>query len=156
MHAAFGRRFEDHEEHHWPPIPHERRHRHRNAAGWVSIKAWMRLDFNRETRFDLQVKQDLIGVEMFAEGPEWRPHPAVVRSRSKIAVEHEAPVLGAHAQFVVVWIEYLETILRVLREWNAMPRIFVRAIGAGLGFAGPSWNFELGSARAQPFLAQSI
>jgi hypothetical protein len=26
-------------------------------------------------------------------------------------------------QLVVVWIEYLEAILRRLREWNAMPRI---------------------------------
>jgi hypothetical protein len=63
---------------------------------------------------------------------------------------------GAHPQLVVVWIEYLEAILRGLREWNAMPRIFVRAVGAGLGFAGPSWNFKLGSARAHPFFAQSI
>ena len=51
--AAFSRRFEDHEEHHWPPIPYERRHRDRNAVGWVRIKAWMRLDLNRETRLDL-------------------------------------------------------------------------------------------------------
>src|ERR1700719_1949732 len=116
----------------------------------------MRLDLNRETRFDLQVKQDLIGIEVFAKTPERRPHPAVAGSRSKIAVEHEAPVFGAHAQLVVVRIEYFEAILRRLREWNAMPRIFVRAVGAGLGFAGPSRNFELGPARAQPFLAQAI
>src|SRR5580700_6534057 len=55
--AAFSRRFEDHEEHHWPPIPHQCRHCDRNAAGWVGIKAWMRLDLNRETRFDLQVEK---------------------------------------------------------------------------------------------------
>ena len=103
----------------------------------------MRLDLNRETRFDLQIKQDLIGIEVFAETPKRRPHPAVAGSRPKIAVEHEALVFGAHAQLVVVWIEYLEAILRGLREWNAMPRIFVKAVGAGLGFAGPSWNFEL-------------
>src|ERR1700736_4217360 len=66
MRAAFGPRFEDHEEHHWPPIPHERWHCDRNAAGWVRIKAWMRLDLNRETRLHLQVKQDLIGIEVFA------------------------------------------------------------------------------------------
>jgi hypothetical protein len=75
--------------------------------------------------------------------PERRPQPAIAGSWPKIAVEHEVPVLGAHAQLVVVWIEYLEAILRGLREWNAMPRIFVKAVGAGLGFAGPSWNFEL-------------
>jgi hypothetical protein len=86
-------------------------------------KAWMRLDLNRETRFDLQVKKDLLGIEVFAKTPERRPQPAVAGSRPKIAVEHEALVFGAHAQLVVVWIEYLEAILRGLREWNAMPRI---------------------------------
>src|SRR6202047_3060252 len=98
----------------------------------------------------------MIRIKLFAEGPERRPHPAVARSRPKIAVEHQSPVFGAHAQLVVVRIEYFEAILRSLRERNAMPRIFVRAVGAGLGFAGPSRNFELGPARAQPFLAQSI
>ena len=36
----------------------------------------MWLDLNRETRFDLQVKQDLIGIEVFAKAPERRPQPA--------------------------------------------------------------------------------
>src|SRR5208283_2870905 len=63
---------------------------------------------------------------------------------------------GAHTQLIVVWVEHFDAILRSLRERNAMPRIFVRAIGAGLRFARPSRNLEFGPARAQPFLGRSI
>src|SRR5450631_2146940 len=153
MRASFSRRFEDHEEHHRPPIPHEGWYRNRNAVGRIGVKARMRLDFDRQPLFDLHVEKELIRIKLFAEGPERRPLPAIVGSRPEIAVEQEAPLFCAHAQLVVVWVDHLEAILRGLREGNAMPCIFMRAVDAGLGFAGPARNFELSSARTQPFLA---
>jgi hypothetical protein len=73
MRAAFGRRFEDQEEHHRPPLPQERRHSDRNGVCRIGIKTWMGFDFDRQPLFDLQVEKYLIGVKLFAESPERRP-----------------------------------------------------------------------------------
>src|SRR5690349_9335306 len=109
----------------------------------------MRLESQRETVFDFEVDEYLIGVELLAEGPERRPLDARARIRAEIAVQDQPPVARGHAQFIVKRIEQLDAVGRAFGKWNAVPRVFVRAILPRHGLPGPAGDFHLGASRAQ-------
>jgi hypothetical protein len=95
-------------------------------------------------------------VELLSEGAKRRPISLLVWRRAEIAVKHEPPVRRRDAQLVGVRVEDLDAIMRGLREGNAVPGVFVRAVDARLGLAGPSGNFEFGATRTQVLAGHSI
>ena len=94
--ASLRRRLEDAEEHHRPPVADQGRHRYWNGIGTIGIESRMRLGANREALLDLEIQQQLIGVEAFAEVAERWPLKAAVGRIAPLAFEMQAAFLGRY------------------------------------------------------------
>jgi len=87
MGAALGRGFEYDKRDHWPPLgPQQRRDRDGYAVGRIGIKSRMRLGTNRPIFSDIQIKQQLVSIEIRSETAEGWPLTVIIGRRSKIAV----------------------------------------------------------------------
>ena len=91
--ASLRRRLEDAEEHHRPPVAHQRRHRYRHGVGTIGIEARMRLGPDGHALLNLEIEQQLIGVETFAEIAERWPLKAAVGRIAPLAFEMQAAFL---------------------------------------------------------------
>ena len=108
-------------------IGHQFRIKAGTAIGTVSLRvgveARMRFGADRHALLDLEIEQDLVGVECAAEVPERRPLQTAVGRIAPIALQNEPPVLGADVQFVVVGVEQLDPVLSTFRKRNAVPHL---------------------------------
>jgi hypothetical protein len=76
--------------------------------------------------------------------------------RAEIAFQHDFTGAFGDVQLIVVGIEQFDAVLRAFGERHAVPDLFVRAVLARLGLASPARHFELGPARPQARVEQSI
>src|SRR4051812_32339299 len=86
----------------------------------------------------------MIRVVVLAETAEWRPPCLVV---TEVALEPQYAVTRGYTELVGIWVRQFQACPRSLGKWNAMPWIFLRAIGSGFGLARPAGNFEPGPPR---------
>src|SRR6202050_15164 len=150
MGAAHGRRLEYNERDNRPPLRAQtRRDRDRYRASRIGVEARMWLGPNCPLLAYLEIEKKLIGVILAAEAAKRRPLQIALWLRSKITVENPLAVSFRNTQFVFVRGENLDSILRTFGEWGAVPRVFVRIVGARLGLTGPAGHVELGSSRRQ-------
>src|SRR5580658_4801315 len=155
MGAAHGRRLEYDERDHRPPLgAQQRRDRDRYRAGCIGIEARMWLGPNCPLLAYLEIEKKLIGVIFAAEAAKRRPLQIALCLWSKITVENPFAVFFRNPQFVFIRVKELDSILRPLGEWGAMPGVFVRIIGARLGLTGPAGHFYLGAPRRQSGIDQ--
>jgi hypothetical protein len=93
----------------------------RDSVSLISVKAGMRLYSNGHALFDLEVNEDLVGVELIAEIPEWRPLEARSRVWTEVSFEKQAPTSRGYLQFVVERIKEFNPVTSAFRKWDAMP-----------------------------------
>src|SRR5579863_1136495 len=124
MRTSLGRRLEDAEKHHRPPIPHQGRDRNRHGIAGIRVEARMRFGPDRHALLDLEIEQDLVGIKRVAKIPERRPLQTTVRRITPIALQNQMPVPGADMQFVVIRIEEFNPVLGAFRKRHTVPHLF--------------------------------
>jgi hypothetical protein len=108
------------------------------------------------TFFDLEIEQQLIRVEAFAEIPKRRPLQAAFGRLSPVALELQAAFLRRDVQFVVVRIEQFDAVLRAFGERHAMPDLLARSVLARIPSSRPARDLELGPPRRQSRIVQAV
>jgi hypothetical protein len=73
-----------------------------------------------------------------------------------VAFQHDFTGALGDVQLIVEWIEQFDAVLRAFGERHAVPDLFGRAVLARLGLARPARHFELGPARPQARVEQSV
>jgi len=141
---SLGRGLEDEEEDHRPPGLDDGRYGNRGGAGCVGVETWVGFGLEGPSVLYLQVDQALVGVVFLAEGAE---RGALVLR--EVAFEAEGAVLRGNAEFVVVRVGKLDARAGGLGERDAVPGVFVGAVCAWFGLAGPSGDFQFGPARVE-------
>ena len=95
----------------------QRWHRDRNGIGRIGVKSRMRLGSDRQTVADLQVEQDLVGVDFLAKRSKRWPPKILVGRGTEIAVEIQAVFSRGDVKFVLVGIKQFNPVLGTFRKW---------------------------------------
>jgi hypothetical protein len=115
----------------------------------------MRLGADGETLLKLEIEQQLVSVEAFAEIPEWRPLDASFGRLAPVAFEMQSTFPGRNVQFVFVGVEQLDAVLRPFRKRHAMPDLLARSILARIAASRPTGYLQLRPSRRQPGFVQA-